>query len=173
MQKIYIYGPPGSGKSTLGRVLAEKLGLSWVDLDDRIEKKSGISINKFFSQYGEEAFRKIEKELLFEASIGEDMIIILGGGALLDQDSRTQAEKTGMILCLDASYETLVERLRKESASRPLLSGDYENRLRTLYGNRDIHYKSFEKRINVDGSNLFDEIWEAQKNRCLVARWQQ
>ena len=149
---LYLYGAPGSGKSTVGRILANRLERPFIDLDHEIEAGVGRRIPKIFEQEGEEAFRALETRALEAVSTRPDAVVALGGGALLAPENRACAERTGRILFLDADAETLSVRTRAAPGKRPLLDGDRgENPLRDLLERRAGHYASFP--LRVESSN--------------------
>lgn len=141
---IYLYGPPGSGKSTLGRKMAAEREMPFVDLDDEIEKTEGRKISEIFATDGEVAFRAIEKATLRRVAARHNQVVALGGGALLDSESRRIAESTGRIHLLQCPEEELLRRVQL-SSDRPLLAGDAVVRLRKLLAARKDHYASFLK----------------------------
>lgn len=145
---IYLYGAPGSGKSTYGRRLAAAKGMPFVDVDDEIERRSGRRISDIFAQDGEAAFRALEKSELERVASAHGQVVALGGGALLDQDSRRIAETTGRVVFIECDDETLLRRVAASDA-RPLLSGDAAERMRGLLAARREHYASFKERIKV------------------------
>lgn len=149
---VLLYGPPGVGKSTVGRLVAESLGLPFVDLDLRIAKKAGKPISNIFADEGEAAFRRLEAALLDETLSGPSAVIALGGGALLDEASRARALAAGRVVLLTAAAETLLARLRADG-SRPLLTGDPASRLRALLAAREAHYAGFPLRVATDGQS--------------------
>ncbi|MCC6958188.1 MAG: hypothetical protein IT316_15415, partial [Anaerolineales bacterium] len=129
---IFLYGPPASGKSALGRRLAGDLRLPFYDLDAEIELQAGMTIPEIFSAQGEAGFRRLEAgclEALLERPPG---VTALGGGALLDPSNRRRAEAAGEVVCLSCSFETILERLEGAGGGRPLLDGDAQARLRSL-----------------------------------------
>lgn len=142
---LYLYGAPGSGKSTYGRKLAAAKEMPFVDLDDEIEARDGRKIADIFAQDGEAAFRAMEKAALKRVSVTPGQVVALGGGALLDPESRQVAEATGRVIFLDCPEEELVRRVSLSQA-RPLLAGEAAKRLHALLAARRDHYGSFKER---------------------------
>ena len=99
---IFLYGPPGAGKSTLGQTLAGELNLNFTDLDIEIARLARMSIPEIFASEGESGFRQREKEMLFRLLNGHGHLIALGGGAFLDPENREKVEAAGQVLCLTA-----------------------------------------------------------------------
>lgn len=147
MKHIFLYGPPGSGKSTVGKVLARNLALPFVDLDAEIEQEAGRSIPQIMAEDGEPAFRERESAALERVAGGQPAVIALGGGALLRERNRACAEANGDVVFLQADLETLLTRLRVDKNQRPLLAGDLETRLAGLLERRAEHYASFALRV--------------------------
>jgi 3-dehydroquinate synthase len=154
---IFLYGPPGSGKTSLGEILAEHLNLPFVDLDWEIVDRSGATIPEIFAQQGETGFRQIEKAVLNQILRGERKVIALGGGSLLDPENRRLVEEQGRVVCLRASPDQILQRLEAEPGPRPLLAGDAHLRLQRLLAERGDHYTSFLIQINTDHKSL-DEV---------------
>ncbi len=160
--KIFLYGPPGCGKSTLGRLLAGKLGLSFLDLDAEIVRNAGQSIPEIMAAHGELAFRDLETAALETATTGEAGVIALGGGALLRDENRARAETSGTVVCLDANLETLLSRLHSDENGRPLLAGDVRARLTTLLDQRRAHYASFPLYLDTAQQDAPQSVWQLQ-----------
>ncbi len=141
---IYLYGPPGVGKSTVGKILAENLNIPFIDLDAEIEKNASKSIPAIFAEDGEETFREIEERTL--KSVRETSVVALGGGALLRQPSRNHV-RDEQVICLSAPIKTLTARLQKNGDQRPLLK---KNSLEKLLGERKAHYASFPLQVDTE-----------------------
>lgn len=147
---ISLYGPSGVGKSTIGRALAQALNLPFMDLDQAIESRLGMTIPQIFAEHGEATFRAWEHEILRQALDEGPCVLALGGGALLEPASRTLVEQAGPVVCLSAALETLVARLRADREQRPLLGGDTMVRLERLLHLRAEHYASFPLQLDTD-----------------------
>lgn len=161
MDHIFLYGPPGSGKSTLGKVLASRLNLPFVDLDVEIEKTAGTSISRIMETRGEPAFRDLESDELQRVISAPEAVTALGGGALLRAENRSLAESAGRVVCLEADFPDLLQRLQRAAGTRPLLAGDLEARLSSLLEARKTHYGSFALSVCNRG-DIQDVAWEIQ-----------
>lgn len=138
---VVLVGLPGSGKSTVGRQLARRLGLPFRDSDHEIEQRIGCSIREFFEREGEPAFRDIEQEVIRELTQAGGGVLATGGGAVLRPANREQLRAAGSVVYLRSPPEELFRRLRHDS-QRPLLQVDDPlQRLRTLYEERDPLYR--------------------------------
>jgi 3-dehydroquinate synthase len=158
---LFLYGPPGSGKSTIGRLLAERLDLPFIDLDAVIETTAKQAIRDIFATEGEPAFRLRESNALKEVCAGKPCVVGLGGGALLNPDNRAVAEASGEILCFEADVATLEARVAKAPGVRPLLNtapaaagaphaqAPKGKPLSQLLAERKAHYASFPHRVTV------------------------
>ncbi len=148
MSHIFLYGPPGSGKSTLGRELAALLELPFLDLDTDIVTASGRSIPDLMAE-GELVFRDAETAALLRVVARPPSVVALGGGTLLRDANRRCAEEHGPVVCLDADYATLTARLSYDETPRPLLAERPAARLADLLAERDEHYRSFPIRVRL------------------------
>lgn len=139
---LVLIGLPGCGKSTVGRHLARRLGVAFVDSDQVIEQRMGCSIRLFFEQEGEDAFRDIEQAVLDELSAGTTPAVLsTGGGAVLRPANRLHLHARGKVVYLHAAPDDIFRRLRHDT-TRPLLQvQDPLQRLRTLYEQRDPLYR--------------------------------
>ena len=162
MTHIFLYGPPGAGKSTIGQLIAEKLRLPFIDLDRVIETNAGMSIPQIMEQQGETAFREMETAALKFLVTEKDSIVALGGGALLREENRAFAESNGNVLLLMAELPTLLDRIQHEPGKRPLLAGDLKNKFAALLEKRKEHYSSFTLKHHVDNKPSEQNAHEAQ-----------
>jgi shikimate kinase len=138
---IIFVGLPGSGKTTIGRQLARRLGLPFVDSDHVIEHRLGCSIREFFAREGEDSFRDLEQQVLDELTQTQPGVIATGGGAVLREDNRRHLHERGQVIYLRSTPEDVFRRVRHDTA-RPLLQVDDPlNRLRALYEMRDPLYR--------------------------------
>lgn len=142
MTSIALVGLPGSGKSTIGKLLSRRLGLPFVDSDQVIEEKLGCSIRAYWEQHGEEAFRDIEQQVLADLTPpGSDQVLATGGGSVLREVNRQRLRTATYVVYLRTQPEQLLARVRHDR-KRPLLQvDDPMARLRSLYELRDPLYR--------------------------------
>lgn len=138
---ISLVGLPGSGKSTVGRQLARRLQVPFLDSDQLIEQRLGCSIREFFEREGEERFRDIEVAAIDELTQKAGGVLSTGGGAVLRPENRAHLHQRTRVVYLNSSPDELFRRLRHDK-SRPLLQvADPLGRLRELYTQRDPLYR--------------------------------
>lgn len=138
---ISLVGLPGSGKSSVGRQLAKRLGVGFADSDAVIEERIGEPIRSFFEREGEARFRDIEQQVIAELCAGAPGVLATGGGAVLREANRRALREHGTVVYLRASADELHRRLRHDT-QRPLLQvADPRARLRSLYAERDPLYR--------------------------------
>jgi len=138
--RLILIGLPGSGKSTVGRQLARRLGLPFTDSDHAIEQRIGCSIRSFFEREGETAFRDIEEEVIRDLCTKEG-VIATGGGAVLREANRRHLREGGQVVYLRSAPEDVFRRVRHDMG-RPLLQvADPLGRLRELHAERDPLYR--------------------------------
>lgn len=158
MQRIVLVGFMGTGKTVVGRRLAEKLGRRFLELDEIIEKKEGLSIREIFAKKGEAYFRKVEKGVVKEAVEKEDVVISAGGGAIVDEENFQSLKKNGIIICLEASPEVILKRTRG-LAARPLLNvPDPKKKIEELLKKREPYYKKADFCIETDNLNVEEVV---------------
>jgi shikimate kinase len=117
---VFLIGPMGAGKTTIGRHLATLLHKRFVDVDHEIEKRTGVSIPVIFEIEGEDGFRRRESAVIEELTRDTDIVLATGGGAVLLEENRKILKDRGIVAYLQADIETLVERTRRDR-NRPLL----------------------------------------------------
>ena len=155
--KIFFVGMPGSGKSTLGKQLAELLHVKFFDLDKQIEFSAGKTISDIFKTSGEDYFRVIETQTLNQLIANESQFICsTGGGTACFHDNITTMNKRGETIFLDVPVETLIQRLQADRAQRPLLDGESASVLRervTRFSEQRRKYYAQARHI-FSGSNI-------------------
>jgi shikimate kinase len=114
---IFLIGYRGTGKSTVARFLADRLGCEWIDADEEIERLAGKSIASIFAHDGEAAFRDLEARIVAELSARRQTVVALGGGAVLRESNRNAVSAAGPIVWLTASVDTIVKRLAADERS--------------------------------------------------------
>ena len=151
LKRIYLTGFMGSGKSTVGRLLADLLNSPFTDLDEIIVQRAGMSIPDIFQHEGEPAFRRMEAETL-RLCCNEEGVFGLGGGAVLDPDNRDILMASGLVIYLRATPETLARRLLSEAQGRPVLAGEgrLEDRIISLLRERSGSYELAHWNIDTD-----------------------
>jgi shikimate kinase len=153
---IILIGYRGSGKSRVGRRLASRMGSKFVDTDDLIESKEG-KISNMVKSRGWDYFRAIEKRMIEEVSREDNLVIALGGGAVLDADNVVNLERNGLVIWLKADPEVLRKRMEEDhrtSVSRPTLTGKGTiEELEEMVAYRDPFYEKAGK-IQLDTSSL-------------------
>ena len=154
---VVLVGPMGSGKSTVGRALADRLGLSHTDTDEIVVEASGRTIPEIFKSEGEAGFRALEHEALCRALAGGTGVISTGGGMVTSEDNRlTLGQCKALVVWLDAPIEVLMDRLG-DGAGRPLLAGDdVEGALRIKIAERADAYDQVAD-FRLDTSDLSPE----------------
>jgi len=139
----------GTGKTTVGRQLAQKKKRQFVDLDDLIELREKKAISSIFAQDGEPYFRKVEKKVLQEVAKEKKFVVACGGGVVLDKDNIKVMKKTGLIICLSASPEVILKRTSAYHY-RPLLNvGNQKKQIELLLKLRAPYYAEAHKTIDT------------------------
>ena len=138
---LFLVGPMGAGKSTIGRRLAQLLGQEFLDSDQEIEQRTGVSIPLIFDMEGEAGFRAREKAVIADLTLWRNIVLATGGGAVLDPDNRRCLRERGVVIYLSASVEGQLSRTRQDT-HRPLLqTADPHGRLEALLAVRDPLYR--------------------------------
>lgn len=143
-RNIVLTGFMGTGKSTVGRLLAERLGLEHVDTDKLIERRHG-PITRIFEELGESGFREIEREVAAELATDEGFVISTGGRLMLDEHNAELLSEGNRVFCLVADIDVIFERVMRRRSSRPMLAGpDARARVTELLNERAEGYARFE-----------------------------
>ncbi len=154
---IVLVGFMGTGKSAVGGRLAAKLSRRFVDLDGLIEKRAGKPIPLIFKEDGEPHFREMERELVQEVAREKGLVVAAGGGVVLNPANIEDLSRSGLVVCLSASGEELIRRL-KSSTDRPLLAeGDLEKKISELIGRRQKLYNAISCQVDTSGLTV-DEV---------------
>ncbi len=145
-RSICLAGMMGSGKSTVGRLVADRLGRRIADTDAELCEWTGSEVSELFSRHGEARFREIERTVVAEVARHDDLVVALGGGAVLDDANVQALRATGVVVLLDVPVDVLAARLVAESAGRPLLADaspdELADRLRVLLEERLERYEA-------------------------------
>ncbi len=162
MKRIFLVGYMGAGKTTIGKLLAKQMGLSFVDLDYYIENRYHKSISELFKEKGEEAFRDIEQKLLREVCEFEEVVISTGGGVPCFYDNMNYMNEKGYTVYLKASPQELADRIEPNKQSRPVLAGrSGEDLLRFIektLEKRGIYYEQAALVYHAEKMNTKKEI---------------
>ncbi len=151
---IFLIGPMGAGKTTVGRRLAESRGMDFVDSDQEVEARTGVNIAFIFEKEGEAGFRRRERQAIGELSQRQGLVLATGGGAILDADSRQWLAARGFVVYLHASIEQQMARTERTD-TRPLLQGgNRRETLERLFLTRDPLYREIADLVlHTDGRN--------------------
>ena len=159
-KNIVLVGFMGTGKSAVGKRLAEKLKKKYLDTDEMVQQVAGISIEKIFSKFGEVRFRSEERLAVNRASSYQNVIIATGGGAILDDENMRDLKKNGIVICLKARPEVIQERIGRRD-NRPLLKKDKSlEHIRELLKEREKFYAKADHGIDTSEMEI-EEIVEA------------
>ncbi len=162
---IVLVGIMGAGKSTVGKILADRLGMRFVDADQEIERAAGCTITDFFEKYGEVEFRKGEERVISRILAGEPCVLATGGGAFMSEATRLLIKKMATSVWLRVSFEVLAKRLEKRS-DRPLLqTTDPQQTLKALIKKRYPIYNDAD--FIVDAENDGVDITVSKVIECL------
>ena len=150
-ENLVLIGFMGTGKTSLGKLLANRLGRGFVDLDQKIERDAGMTIPKIFELHGEKYFRELEKKAVREVSERKNLVIATGGGTVKDAENVRLLKNSGVIICLTTEPEEIFRRTERRG-ERPVLDGGGEERLETikkLLAEREIFYSQADYTIDT------------------------
>lgn len=154
---LYLVGFMGTGKTTVGRAVAQRLGFRYLDSDHEIERLAGRDIAALFAGEGEAAFRARERDFIAAGHPDDGAVIACGGGLVVQPGMLELLRSKGVVVCLHASIETILARTARHGKVRPLLDHpDPEARARALYAEREPIYRSAGTVVLTDGRPLSD-----------------
>ena len=161
---VVLTGPMGSGKTSVGKLLAAQLGWEFVDLDALIVEEAGMSINAIFGEYGEPYFRQLEQDQLKRLIGREQVVVSTGGGAVINPENRRLMRLIGRVVNLNAPLDQLVARLAAAD-DRPLLEGDEPRYviISRLLAEREQYYADSDIRIDTAVKSVEDVAAELLK----------
>lgn len=160
---LVIVGMPGAGKSTIGKRLAARLSLPFIDADNEIEKAAGMSIPEIFASLGEPSFREGERRVIARILDGAPCVLATGGGAFMDENTRTKVKERGISIWLDVSIDTLAERTARNN-NRPLIQNkDPKASLIPLFEKRGPIYALADVRVSSDDGPADENVERALK----------
>ena len=146
---IVLTGFMASGKTEISKAIAELSKYTLVDTDDMIADKMQMTINEIFDEYGEEYFRKVEREIIREVSGLRDVVISTGGGVVLCKENITALRKTGIIFNLSPDFSVIADRLNEARKTRPLLKQDSIENIEKRFNDRKPFYADCDYTIDV------------------------
>jgi shikimate kinase len=160
--KIFLIGFMGSGKTTLGRKLASRMGCEFIDLDHKLEQQVELSIAEYFSFFGEDAFRKLESQVLKKTLYPENVVISTGGGLPCYFDNMDWMKANGKVVYINLSPKTLADRLENGKEERPLLQDKHGDDLVLFIEQKLAEREKYYSQANIiaDGLSLTAERLE-------------
>lgn len=165
-RSIFLVGPMGAGKTTVGKRLANVRKLEFVDSDAEIESRTGVDISYIFEREGEAGFRKREKAVIADLALRDNVVLATGGGAVIDPANRKALSSGGFVVYLHASVDQQLARTAR-SGNRPLLKQASDRRLvlQSLFTFRDPLYREIaDLVVNTDGRNARTLVREIEKH---------
>jgi len=176
--RIYLTGFMASGKSTVGPKVAARLGCTFLDLDRLIAMHDGRSIPAIFAEDGEERFRELETTALHQTAGTDDLVVALGGGALVDEANRAFAREHGRVMYLAVDSDTVLDRVGDEADQRPLLQDEngtplsgaaMRSRVERMLAERETAYS--DAHATVDATATVDEVVDAVTATVRTNGW--
>ena len=155
MKSIYLCGFMGCGKSTIGKILERKNGCGFIDMDDYIVEREGMSIPHIFAEKGEKYFRDTETAVIRELA-DKNAVIACGGGAMLKKENADSTSETGIVVYIDIPFEACYGRISGDT-NRPLVVNNSKEQLEEIYNGRVPVYKE-NSNVSVDGIGSAEEV---------------
>ena len=161
-KNLILIGMMGSGKSTIGRLLAQKINLRFFDIDFLIENKTNMKIAEIFEKKGEDEFRKLEKKITLKFLNKTNCVISLGGGAFINETIRKKVIKKDIAIWLNWNPQTLINRIRKNK-KRPITLNLDDNKLKDLILSRSKIYSKAKYKIDCENMNKIEIVKKITK----------
>lgn len=173
MNHVILIGFMGAGKTTIGKKLARRMDMEFIDTDDMVEEQSGQKISDIFAEKGEAYFRELETDMLRQLlQRRERCVIAVGGGLPMQPVNRPLLKELGKVVFLEADIETLVLRLKNDTKRPKLQGGDLRERIETLMSQRlEVYLETADVRVSTDTqgySSILKEIIEKTGLSCQV-----
>lgn len=146
---IVLTGFMASGKTEISKAIAQMSCYSYLDTDDMIVSKSGMTVNEIFAKLGEEHFRHLEREAVKTAAQRKNVVIATGGGVVLDKANVDELRKTGVIINLAPDFSVIKDRLERAASTRPLLKNQSIDEVRKRFDERKPFYDNCDYKIKV------------------------
>lgn len=173
---IILTGFMGTGKTSVGKRLAKRLGWTFTDVDQLIEQSAKMPIAKIFSERGEPVFRRLERRAISRVIHSRQQVIATGGGAFIDPHSRSKLRVSGPVICLTARPRTIINRVGRKPEARPLLRGANPLvRVKRLLAERLAAYAQADVAVDTDElsvDQVVERIWEQLSPYLCCKSWQ-
>jgi shikimate kinase len=154
-KNIILTGFMGTGKSSVGTKVAERLNRKFVDMDREIEKLTGMTVSELFRRYGEVRFRSEEKLMAKKIAAQENLVVATGGGIVLDQENIELLKSNGTVVCLEADPQEIFQRVSRKKGTRPLLKKNLTvNDIVAMLEERKPYYQQAEITIQTSGRSI-------------------
>ena len=153
-KNIILIGFMGAGKTTIGKLLAEKLNRKFIDIDEEIEKEFAMPVSEIFNKMGERTFREKEKGLIIQLCEQKKRIISLGGGAFLQEEIRNVCLTSSIVIFLDISWESWEDRISLIINTRPVLQGKTIVEMEELFYQRQEIYSHHHFKVKTDNLDI-------------------
>jgi shikimate kinase len=163
MKNIILFGFMGTGKTSIAKVLADRLGMKFVEMDSVIEKNEGVKISEIFAKQGESYFRKLERDLVKELAGQNGLVVSTGGGVVLDYENVKDFESNGISVCLTAEPEEIFKRIKNEKHRPLLLVPDPLVKIKELLEFRKPYYEKIKLQIDTSGKSIETVVEEIEK----------
>lgn len=166
---LVLVGFMGTGKSTVGKILAKRMNRTFIDMDRKIEEREKTSISTIFAEHGEARFRGLESALALELAVTTKNVIACGGGIVLNEANLIALGMAGVVICLSAEPAAILERVSRNN-KRPLLEGDDKfEKIKTLFEARRELYAAINHQVATDGHTLEEVSDLVETLYCNVA----